>query len=381
MIDLIFDLQRFAGNNIAISLTGGGSYPSTSLGGSSNHINAGNGAHTVNVSLGGDSGFDYDYELWIDNFDTDDEILFQNASVSIGNNNDKIYTLPGGGVSFKVYEDGSEKNVSIYGANFSEWAVNRNESSTELKFSTVSLSATNNNEDYTKGKIRYDTNGTSLFGLSGSLSNVGGVSTTPSLFRYSSLSNSIGGITASTTIIIPKSLLATPSSTPADNQHVNVLTLKNADGNNYSLSLGAGYTDSIRGLGISWAASVGSESTYTYYSEYMSKGWSLGSSSTIDYYGYSLGGESFTISGLTSGLNTSTDSDGKYATPAGVTVSSKNVSLDTAALANQDVSISGDYKLYLGDAALSTASLGAGWSLSPADIFVYHTSGGYSAAG
>jgi len=71
MIDLIFDLQRFAGNNIAISLTGGGSYPSTSLGGSSNHINAGNGAHTVNVSLGGDSGFDYDYELWIDNFDTE----------------------------------------------------------------------------------------------------------------------------------------------------------------------------------------------------------------------------------------------------------------------------------------------------------------------
>ena len=113
----------------------------------------------------------------------------------------------------------------------------------------------------------------------------------------------------------------------------------------------------------------------------MSKGWSLGSSSTIDYYGYSLGGESFTISGLTSGLNTSTDSDGKYATPAGVTVSSKNVSLGAAALANQDVSISGDYKLYLGDAALSTASLGAGWSLSPADIFVYHTSGGYSTAG
>ena len=63
MIDLIFDLQRFAGNNIAISLDS--SYQNSAS------VTTSNGAHTVNVSLGGDSGFDYDYELWIDNFDTE----------------------------------------------------------------------------------------------------------------------------------------------------------------------------------------------------------------------------------------------------------------------------------------------------------------------
>ena len=79
MIDLIFDLQRFAGNNIAISLDAS---PQSSA-----SVTTSGGAHTVNVSLGGDSST---YEFWISNFDTDDEILFQNASVSIGNDNDKI---------------------------------------------------------------------------------------------------------------------------------------------------------------------------------------------------------------------------------------------------------------------------------------------------